>query len=280
MRGTGPLTAAILGVLAGALGLVLGGCGATTHSSTAAVAQVTQAAYVTSEGPGFKMDMTMSGNIGGEHFSLGASGAFDEHGRRGAVSETVNGETVATILDLPYGYVQSKGKLIKGKPWARFNVEGYTQALGVGGSLNTSGNPSQGIEFLKAAGQANTLGPQTLRGVPTTHYHALVDLVRLPTVVPKQLRAGAEQQAALLKRVSGQSNLPIDVWIDGHNRVRRYQVQVPLCFQGERTSESMSVELYDYGTQSIPAAPPLSEVTDLTSEVDSNASKALQQLHC
>jgi hypothetical protein len=35
----------------------------------------------------------------------------------------------------------------------------------------------------------------------------------------------------------------------------RYQVQVPLCYRGERTSESESLELYDYGPQSIPAPP-------------------------
>ena len=265
----------------GALGLMLGGCGAGRgNTSASAVADVTQAAYVTSNGPGFKMDMTVSGDIGGEPFSLGTSGAFEDQGRRGAMTETVNGKTVATVVDLPYGYVQVRGKLIKGKPWVRFNLEGYTQSLGVSGSLNTSSEPSQWIDFLKAAGQASTVGPETLRGVPTTHYHVMVDLARLPAVVPARLRAGAEQQAALLKRISGQSNLPIDVWIDQSNLVRRYQVQVPLCFQGERTSESVSVEMYDYGTQSVPAPPPLSEVTDLSSQLDSNTSRALQQLHC
>ena len=224
--------------------------------------------------------MTVDADIGGNPFSLSTSGAFDEHERRGAMSETVSGKTVAVILDLPYGYVHLTGKPIKGKPWARFDVEGYTQSLGVSGSLNTSGSPSQWIDFLKAAGQASTVGRETVRGVPTTHYHVLVDFARFPAVAPTQLRAGAAQEAALLKRISGQSNLPIDVWIDGRNRVRRYQVQVPLCFQGERTSESLSVELYDYGTQSIPEPPPLSEVSDLTREVDSNASRALQQLHC
>jgi hypothetical protein len=275
------LTTVFSGVLAGTMGLISGGCGAGGGSSNpSAVAEVTQAAYVTSEGPGFKMDMTMSADIGGKSFSLSTSGAFDEHGRRGAMSETVNGKTVATVMDLPYAYVQARGKLIKGKPWARFNVERYTQSLGVSGSLNTSSDPSQWIDFLKAAGQASTVGLETLRGVPTTHYHVLVDLARFPAVVPARLRVGAQEQAALLKRISGQSNLPIDVWIDGSKRVRRYQVQVPLCFKGERTSESVSVELYDYGTQSVPAPPPLSEVSDLTSEVDSNASHALQQLHC
>jgi len=281
MRRAGRLTAAFSGVLAGAIGLVLGGCGATTsRSDTSAIARVTQAAYVTSQGPGFKMDMTVSADVNGEPFSLNTSGAFDEHGRRGAMSETVNGKTVETVMDLPYAYVEAGGKLIKGKPWAKFNVEAYTQSLGVSDSLNTSSDPTQGIEFLKAAGQASTVGLETLRGVPTTHYHVLVDLARLPAVVPAQLRSGAQQRAALLKRISGQTSLPIDVWIDAGKRVRRYQVQVPLCFQGERTSESVSVELYDYGTQSIPASPPLSEVSDLTSKLDSTVSGALQQLHC
>jgi hypothetical protein len=280
MRRVGPRTAAFSGVLAGAMGLMFGGCGATTSSDTSAVAQVTRAAYITSEGPGFKMDMTVNGDIGGAPFSLSTSGAFDEQGRRGAMSETVDGKTIATILDLPYGYVQSSGKLIKGKPWARFDVEGYAQSLGVSGSLSTGSDPSQGIDLLKAAGQASTMGLETLRGVQTTHYHVLVDLARLPAVVPAHLRASAQGEATLLKRISGQTDLPVDVWIDGHKRVRRYQVQVPLCFQGERTSEDVSVELYDYGAQSVPAPPPLSESSDVTSEVESGAASALRQLHC
>jgi hypothetical protein len=281
MRRARRLTAVFSGVLVGTMGLILGGCGTTTtHSNTVAVAQVTQAAYVTSQGPGFKMDMTVSADISSEPFSLSTTGAFDEHGRRGAMSETVNGKTVATILDFPYAYIQAGSKLIKGKPWARFNVEGYTQSLGISSSLNSSGDPTQWIEFLKAAGQASSVGHETLRGVSTTHYHVLVDFARFPTAVPAPLRAGAQQQATLLKRISGQSNLPIDVWVDAQKRVRKYQVQVPLCFQGERTSESVSGELFDYGTQSVPAPPPLAEVSDLTSEVDSNASHALQQLHC
>jgi hypothetical protein len=231
------------------------------------------------EGPELRA-ITMSGDTGGEAFSFGTSGAFDEQGRRGAMSETVNGKTITMIMDLPYTYAQSKGKLIKGKPRARFNVEGFTQALGASGSANTSSDPSEWLDFLKAAGQASTVGRQTLRGVPTTHYHVLVDFARFPAVVPARLSAGAQREAALLKRISGQSILPIDVWIDRRNLVRRYQVQIPLCYGGERTSESENVELYDYGTQNIPTPPPLSEVSDITSEVDANASRSLQQLHC
>jgi hypothetical protein len=268
--------------LVGLAGVLFAGCGSTgtTSGNAPAVAEVTQAAYVTSQGPGFRMDMTVSGDIGGESFSLGTSGAFDDHGRRGAMSETVEGKSVTVLLDLPYAYIRSSGKVTEGKPWARFDVDGYEQSLGLSDSLNTSGGPSQGIDFLKAAGQAETVGRETLRGVPTTRYHVLVDLARLPAVVPANLRAGAQQEAELLKRISGQDTLPIDVWIDAGKRLRRYQAQIPLCYQGERTSESESVELYDYGTQSVPAPPPLSDTSDLTSKIDSSSSNALKQLHC
>ena len=263
------------------MGIVLGGCGAGGASSgTPAVALVTRAAYVTSQGPGFRMAMSLKGEVGGEAFSLSASGAFDEQGRRGAMSEAVSGKTVEVLMDLPYFYLQAGGKLIKGKPWARFDLEGYTQALGVSDSMNTSGSPSEWLDFLKAAGQASTVGGEALRGVPTTHYHVLVDLARYPGVAPARLRAAAQQEAALLKRISGQGSLPIDVWIDARNRVRRFESQIPFCFQGERTTESESIEVYDYGTQSIPAPPPLSEVSDLTGELEKNASRSLQQLHC
>ncbi len=244
------------------------------------MAQVTRAAYVTSQGPGFKMSMADSGDFGGESFSLSMNGAFDERERRGSFSETVDGKTVTATMALPYLYVRTPGKRIDGKRWVRVNVEGYTQALGIGSTLNTSSDPSQWIDFLKATGQASTVGTQSLRGVPTTHYHVLVDFDRFGSVVPSQLRTVAQQEAALLKRVSGQSTLPIDVWIDASNRVRRYQVQVPVCYQGEHVSESVDTEMYDYGTQSIPAPPAPSEAAEVSTQVNSETSKALEQLHC
>lgn len=282
MRQGGPLTAVASGILATTVSLVLGGCGAAGAPSNdrPAVAQVTQAAYVTSRGPGYRMTLKLSGNLGGEAFSVNMKGAFDDQGRRGVWSESVGGKTVEALMDLPYGYVRAKGTLIRGKPWGEFDVAGLMQALGASDSVNTSSDPSEWIDFLRAAGHASAVGHETVRGVPTTHYHSLVDFARFQAVVPARLRAGAKQEAALLERISGQSDLPIDVWVDGRNLIRRYQVQVPICFQGERASESVSAELYDYGTQSIPQPPPASEVVNLTSEVDKNTSRGVQQLHC
>jgi hypothetical protein len=281
MRGTLALAAVLGGVLSVGLGVMLGGCGAGSRgANNADIAEVRQAAYVTTQGSGFRMAMTLSIVGGGSPLSMSANGAFEEGGRRGAMSATASGRTAQTILDFPYAYLRVGGKLIKGKPWGRFNVEAIPRLRGVGGFSSASEDPSRLIGYLKAAGQVSTVGRQALRGVLTTHYHVLVDLARYPDVVPGRLRASAQRGVARVRQITGQGNLPIDVWIDGRERVRRYQLKLPLCFEGERESETVAIELYDFGKQSIPQPPPRSEVSDLTSEVTSNVSKALKQLHC
>jgi len=61
------LIAVFTGLMAGALGFGLGGCGGSgTSGDTQAVTAVTRAAYVTSEGPGFRMLTTVSASIGGD----------------------------------------------------------------------------------------------------------------------------------------------------------------------------------------------------------------------
>jgi hypothetical protein len=192
----------------------------------------------------------------------------------------VGGKTITVLLRLPYIYLRVGGKTIKGKPWAKADIAAYTRALGAGEELNTSVDPSKWIDYLKAAGEVTVIGHETLRGVPATHYHVLVDLTRYQDVVPAALRVQARQQAALIARISGQSHLPIDVWVDAKRLIRRYQVDTPLCFNGQRASESVNVELYGYGRQTIPQPPPAFEVSDITSRLTSSASRGLQELHC
>ena len=224
--------------------------------------------------------MTASATVGEKTLTLNATGAFTERGGLGVLNESLDGRAVTTIIDLPNVYFRVSGKMIKGRPWGKANLEGYAAALGDGGSLNANVDPSRWVDYLKAAGQATIVGRQTLRGEQTTHYHVLVDLSRYPSVVPSRIRVEAQQRADLIRRATGQSQLPMDVWIDARHQVRRYQTDIPLCLAGERIRESVSVELYGYGRQTIPQPPPPSEVSDLTSELNSNASHALQQLHC
>ena len=97
------------------------------------------------------------------------------------------------------------------------------------------------IDFLKAAGQASTVGAELLRGVPTTHHRVLVGFSRLPVVVPARLRAGASRQAALLKRISGQS--APDRRVDRRKRPRAPLSGAGTALLPERTHELVGQRL-------------------------------------
>jgi hypothetical protein len=270
-----------------AMGGLIGtsGCGGSGGSGTAQVTPVTEAAYVTTRGPGFKFALTISASVGGHSFTFGGEGALDERHLQGTISMKINGNTLNEITKYPYIYVQvpSTGNagLAAGKPWVRANINVYSQALGAGSPIgaNSSG-PSQILNLLKASAKIMKLDSQTIRGVETTHYHALVDLSRYAAIAKAALRASAQKSAALLKRMTGSSSLPIEVWVDAQQRVRRMSMQFQACTKEGKLNESMSMDLYDYGRQSAVLPPPESQVTDITGKLESQVSQSLQQLGC
>lgn len=273
-----------IALLVAASGLIgVSGCG--SGGSTATVTPVVQAAYVTTRGPGYRFSMTMATSIGGHNFTIGGEGTIDERHLQGTMSIQGNGKTVTELIKDPYIFIKTPSTgstaLAAGKPWVRANINVYSQAFGSSSPLggNTVG-AKQLLGFLRASGQVTDLGSQTIRGVGTTHYHALVDFSRYAgTVVPSQ-RAAAQRYADTLQRITGSSSLPMDVWIDAQQRVRRISIQLQICTKEGRLTESMSMDLYDYGRQPAVNVPPASEVTDITDKLKSQVSQGLQQLGC
>ena len=121
---------------------------------------------------------------------------------------------------------------------------------------------------------------------PDRYWISLLTLVNwvgnvlLPLYGALQVVLAVVHFSGLLERMTGQSTLPVDVWIDGSNRVRRLAMQMSLCSPVGTVSESFQMDLYDYGRQPPVHVPAASEVTDLTSQLSSHTTQALQQLHC
>ena len=170
----------------------------------------------------------------------------------------------------------------KGKPWVRADISTFTEAFGGGESLGGgSTDPTQTLSFLKAAGTVTRVGSEDLRGTPATHYHAVIDLKRYAGVLPAGERAAAKKYAQAFERISGSTTLPMDVWIDGSNRVVRTAFTLSLCSpEGGRLSESLNMELHDYGPQPVVAPPPPSQVTDISNTLKSQVAKGIQQFSC
>ena len=164
-------------------------------------------------------------------------------------------------------------------PWVRVDITAYEHALGV--TAIGGDDPSQALDFLRAAATVTDLGPQTIDGVPTTHYHAVVNLARYAADVAPSLRAAAQQNADELEHLTGATQYPVDAWVDAQNRVRRLElVPPPICSTSGPVRTTTTVDYYDYGPQPAVAAPAASSVTDMTGQLVSLATRSLSQFGC
>jgi hypothetical protein len=274
----------VLALAAGAVGA--SGCGGSGGNGAAPVTPVVRAAYVTAREPGYRFDLTFDMSLAGHSATISGTGSINERDQQGTMSIQAGGQTLTVLLQKPYIYTQvpdgSATPVTHGKRWLRANVDVYSQAFGGSNPFGSSEvGAKQVLGFLKSSGQVSDLGSQTIDGVLTTHYHALVDFGRYAATVAPAHRATAQRYADALQRITGRSTLPIDVWVDAQQRVRRISLQIHMCTKQGHFNESMTMDLYDYGRQpAVVKPPPASEVTDITSELKSQISKGLAQLSC
>ena len=150
----------------------------------------------------------------------------------------------------------------QGKAWAEISLP--SQAAG--GSLpflplgNVNASPADLLAALTAiASTVTDLGPGTVRGVAVTHYRVTVDLAKAGARQRPQARAEFHSFASSLDSAT----LPVDVWVDGQDRVSRIAIALPMPHgsgmpAGFRLSEA--VDYYDFGVPVRVSAPPASQV--------------------
>ena len=177
------------------------------------------------------------------------------------------GETVYVKLPDEFA-AQTSGS----KPWVRVDLDTlYGQQYGgapvQGGE---SGDPTRQLEYLRGVSDSvEKIGEERVRGVPTTHHEATVDLNR---EVAGQDAGVKEANQKFVKKL-GTSKLPVEVWVDEENRVRRYalDVSVPMpesaASQGvsqgdDRLRTRMVIEYYDFGTPVDVQTPPRDQTMD------------------
>ena len=282
------LLAGALVVLAGAAVAIVTGVGAGSGSrapggARASRSLLAQAAYVTTQAPGFHFTLSIAGSVGEHSFSFDGEGAMDEHGGEGTMSMTIAGQQVDEIFKNPYVYMRLPAEasaLSAGKPWVRANLDTYSQALGAPDPFQQGGAPTRMLSMLDHGGQVSELGSESVRGVSTTHYHALVDFAKYAASAPAGERATMQRYARTLERLTGSSSLPIDVWLDAQGRVRRFSIRIQVCTRAGTVSETVGMELFDFGAHPAVDVPAGSEFTDLSGALASSASQTLAQAGC
>jgi hypothetical protein len=158
-------------------------------------------------------------------------------------------------------------QLPAGKTWVKGDAKTLSSAdtgqLKQFGSLAGT-DPRDIFGMLKAvSGSIEAVGTDEIRGVETSHYKATIDTAKLEQLVPaaqRQSLGGLDQSV----QQSGLTEIPIEIWVDSEQRVRKLSIDVDAKQPGTPMAmkASLVVELYDYGKALDLDLPPADQVAD------------------
>src|SRR5262249_28279990 len=198
---------------------------------------------------------------------------FDCAHSRGVISMQAPMAMTAVLVP-PKMYVKLPGAvgaaLPKGKSWLAVPTGTLGgDAPGLGSPLGPFGvgNPADLLASLLAmSGSERNLGAATIRGVPVTGFAVNIDPAKAAARVPDWERASFQQLAKSL----GSGTIPVDVWVDGQNQVRRVRLSLSspgatdLIGAPGKTKLVESTDYYDFGVPVHVTAPPAAEVASLS----------------
>ena len=160
------------------------------------------------------------------------------------------------------------------KPWVEMSLDDVhgQQPGAVPGQMQVgeAQDPTRQLEYLRSVSESvEKVGTEQVRGVRTTRYKAIVDLEK------EAAGQGAEVQEAqdeIVKQL-GTSKLPVEVWLDDQNRIRRYALDMTLPVPENAASPAASkknatmrtqmvAEYYDFGTPVNVRTPPPDQTMD------------------
>lgn len=158
-------------------------------------------------------------------------------------------------------------ELPAGKTWIKGDAKDLSNANA--GQMSQFGSfagtdPRDVFGLLKAvSGSIEAVGSEEIRGVETSHYRAVIDTTKLEQLVPevqRQSLGGLDQSV----KQAGLTELPLDVWVDAEQRVRKLSIDLDVEQPGTDASvkASLVAELYDYGTPLDLELPPADQVVD------------------
>jgi hypothetical protein len=263
--------------------LVLPACGG---GDSVAADPVAEAATKTTEAGSSRIEFTMAMEAVGRSFTMRGEGVFDYSPPRGRMTldlgdlaELAGGKLgngrIDFVLDGPAYYMKfpQVTERFFGKQWLKIDLEEVGELTGadLGALQQVNQNPAQLMQFLRGASDdVEELGQEEVRGVETTHYRATVDLDEaaergaeigeLSDEMREQLKAEVER----MKAQTGLETLPVEVWLDDDNLLRRMQMDLSFAVEDEQVGLDMTMDYFDFGVDVRVAAPPADQTVDIT----------------
>ena len=192
-----------------------------------------------------------------------------------SMSLQIEGQTLSEILvgNVIYmDYPALSAELGSGKQWMEINLAKVT-SLGSLSSLLDSArndNPTTQIAALVASGSVTKVGTETVQGQQTTHYAGDLDASQLLSAGNTASNLTSSQLSSLKDEIksAGVSTVKVDLWVASDG------LPVEEKYSEKTTAGTVVGDLYmsDWGAPVSVGAPPASEVTDMTSQINAEAS--------
>jgi len=252
---------------------------ASTHLSTPKPAvELAASATRTSHAKSARMAMTMRMTVppSGASIVAHANGVVGFRNRDAdmTMNMTIPGAGAIRMREVmvwPVIYMRSPlfAAALHGKQWMKLDMAKIERANGV--NLNaltstSSSDPTQMLQTLENESDSlQNLGAATVRGVPTVHYHAVIDLAKAAKNAPASMRAAVQKSDARLVAMLGTHRMPMDVWIGQDQLVRRlaYHMSLPIASTGETMRMAIQLDMFDFGVPVHVTAPPAGQVAEL-----------------
>jgi hypothetical protein len=208
---------------------------------------------------------------GGTRETVNGSGVTDSQGN-GSFNLEAAGQAIDTVVDNGTLYLKvpatSTAALNVSTPWVSLNLSALTKSK-LGESyqqLVSDGQqgPAQSLAILQNASSSGVqmVGTATLFNVKTTEYRTTVDLNKLASASGKPALAPAIKNLETKYHVS---SIPVEVWLDSQQRIRRLIETVkvqPSAGPTVSATITVNIDAFDVPVTVIP--PPASQVTDIT----------------
>ncbi len=216
-----------------------------------------------------KLTFNEVGTFKGQSISVTGLGAIDFASKNVDFTLTVppfgslRTVKIGTVIyeKLPPNLVGALG----GKSWIKLDLSKVTDpkvAALVKQLQGGNQDPTDILAYLKGvSARVRKVGTESVHGERTTHYAATVDATRAAA------QMGPEAASALKELLSsaGGDTFPVDIWLDGDNRVRQIVSKIPSRGGAPLVN---TVQFYDFGTPVNATPPPAADTTDLATLAD------------
>ena len=167
-------------------------------------------------------------------------------------------------------------------PWVKLDPSELPQTDGNLGAAAGAANPAAMLALMKDSLSVRRAGSGQIDGVEATHFIATVDLLKMishlaalaPGAGPAQTSPAISSARDQLEKL-GLLTIPADFWVDGDGYLKQLHIAVnvrdPSSSTGATTSIELTLDLSDIGSHFSIAAPPSSQVTDITDLMPSGA---------